>query len=135
MAIRKKNIPLMGRARVSLTSIYIFWGYFVMLERDFQSGLIKDIKERFPGCMVLKNDPSYIQGIPDLIILHGDKWAALEVKKSKNSKRRPNQEHYISKMNEMSFSALVYPENKEDILDAIQRSFQSPRSARVSKRK
>ena len=106
-----------------------------MLERDFQSGLIKDIKERFPGCMVLKNDPSYIQGIPDLIILHGDKWAALECKKSKNAKHRPNQDHYISKMNEMSFSALVYPENKEDILDAIQRTFQSTGSKRISKRK
>ena len=106
-----------------------------MLERDFQSGLIKDIKERFPGCMVLKNDPSYIQGIPDLIILHGDKWAALECKKSKNAKHRPNQDHYISKMNEMSFSALVYPENKEDILDAIQRTFQSTGSTRISKRK
>ena len=39
------------------------------LEKDFQAKLIKDIKKLFPGCMVMKTDPTYIQGIPDLLIL------------------------------------------------------------------
>ena len=46
------------------------------LERDFQGQLIKDIKQMFPGCIVMKNDSSYIQGIPDLLILYKDKWAS-----------------------------------------------------------
>ena len=38
-------------------------------EGDFQSKLIKEIKTIFPGSFVLKNDPNYIQGFPDLLIL------------------------------------------------------------------
>lgn len=106
-----------------------------MLENKFQSDLIKEIKELFPGCIVLKNDPNYIQGIPDLLILHNEKWASLECKKSYKEKTRPNQDYYIDKMNGMSFSRIVYPENKEEVLDGLQSAFQSNRKARVSKRK
>lgn len=49
-----------------------------MLENKFQANLIKELKERFPGCIVMKSDSSYIQGIPDLLVLHNDKWASLE---------------------------------------------------------
>lgn len=93
-----------------------------MLERNFQSKLIKELKERFPGCMVLKNDPNYIQGIPDLSIFYKDKWATLECKKSYKEKTRPNQEHYVKQMNEMSFSRIIYPENKEEVLDELQQA-------------
>lgn len=96
-----------------------------MLERDFQSKLIGNLRERFPGCIIMKNDPNYIQGIPDLIILYGPKWASLEVKKSARAKRRPNQDYYVGKMNEMSFSRFIYPENKEEVLDELQRSFET----------
>lgn len=51
-----------------------------MLENKFQSNLIKEIKTLFPDCIVVKNDPTYIQGIPDLLILNGGKWASLECK-------------------------------------------------------
>ena len=44
-----------------------------MLERDYQSHLIKRIKALLPGCVVLKNDSSYLQGIPDLVIFYGDR--------------------------------------------------------------
>ncbi len=94
-----------------------------MLESKFQAQLIKKIKNRFDGAIVLKNDSSYIQGIPDLLILCNDRWAALECKKSKTASRRPNQEYYVSKMNDMSFASFIYPENEEEVLDAIQRSF------------
>ena len=105
----------------------------IMKESDFQGKLIKEIEDRLPGCIVMKNDPNYIQGIPDLTILYKNKWAVLECKKSKNEKRRPNQEHYIRTMNEMSYASLVYPENKEEVLDAIQRALQPSRRTRVSK--
>lgn len=94
-----------------------------MLESKFQAGLIREIKNRFPGCVVMKNDPGYIQGIPDLVILYGDKWAALECKRSKNSAHRPNQDHWVEKLNDMSYAAFVCPENKEEVLDGIQEAF------------
>ena len=95
------------------------------LERDFQKNLIKELKDIFVGCIVMKNDSAYIQGIPDLLILYNDKWAALEVKKSGAASHRPNQEYYVKKFGEMSFAAFIYPENKEDILNALERSFLS----------
>lgn len=96
-----------------------------MLENKFQAGLIKKLKNMFPGCIVMKNDSSYIQGIPDLLILHRDKWASLEVKKTANAKRQPNQEHYVGIMDEMSFSRFIYPENEEEVLSELRKSFES----------
>lgn len=98
-----------------------------MLESAYQRDLIKRIKDRFPGCMVLKNDPNYIQGIPDLVIVHEDRWAALEVKRSEKASHRPNQEYYIQKMDEMSLARFIYPENEEEVLDEVQRSFETGR--------
>lgn len=85
--------------------------------------------------MVLKNDANYIQGIPDLMVLNGDRWAALECKKDKFASTQPNQSYYISKMNEMSYAAKVYPENEEEVLDALQRSLRTGRPARVPRSK
>lgn len=108
-------------------------GILMAKESAFQKGLINDLKKRFPGCMVLKNDPNYIQGIPDLLVLYEGRWAALECKKAKQASHQPNQDYYVERMNEMSFSRFVYPENKEAILDELQQSFQSCRSARFSR--
>lgn len=79
----------------------------------------------FPGCIVMKNDPNYIQGIPDLIVLWGDRWAALEVKRSDKASRQPNQKYYVEMMDHMSFARFIYPQNKEEVLNEIQRSFRS----------
>ena len=92
------------------------------LERDFQSKLIKELKVLFKGCVIIKNDPNYIQGIPDLLILYNDRWAALEVKKSRTAHHQPNQEYYVEMMNRMSFAAFIYPENKEDVLYELQQT-------------
>lgn len=94
-----------------------------MLENKFQSKLIKDIKKEFPGCMVLKNDSSYLQGVPDLSIFYKDHYAMLEVKKSKNAKRQPNQEYYVDKLNEMSYASFVYPENRDRVMEELKRRF------------
>ena len=94
-------------------------------ESKFQAKLIKDIKERFPGCIVLKNDPGYLQGFPDLTILYGDHWAVLETKRGKDSPHQPNQDYYILKTNEMSFGRFIFPENKEEVLSELQSAFRS----------
>lgn len=96
-----------------------------MLERNFQSDLINELRDRFPGCIIMKNDPNYIQGIPDLIILYGDKWATLELKKHVKAKHRPNQDYYVARMDEMSFSRFIYPENKEEVLYELQQAFRT----------
>lgn len=96
-----------------------------MLENKFQSNLIKELKNRFPGCIVMKNDASYIQGIPDLLVLYNDKWASLECKKNGSAKKQPNQEYYVGYMNDMSFARFIYPENKEEVLNELQQTFKS----------
>ena len=90
------------------------------LESGFQDWLIVKLKKLFPGCMVFKMDQ--IQGIPDLLILYGKKWASLECKKSARAKRRPNQEYYVGLMNDMSFSRFISPENKEEVLRELQQA-------------
>lgn len=94
------------------------------LESGFQDKLVKELKEDiFPGCMVFKMDQ--IQGIPDLLILKGNKWASLECKKSANAKRQPNQEYYVDLMDKMSFSRFIDPENKEEVLSELRKAFES----------
>lgn len=93
------------------------------LESGFQDKLRKDLESMFPGCMIFKMDQ--IQGIPDLLVLYQDKWASLECKKSANATKQPNQEHYVGKMNEMSFSRFIYPENKEEVLSELYQTFRS----------
>ena len=93
------------------------------LENGFQDNLKKEIEEMFPGCMVFKMDQ--IQGIPDLLVLHNDKWASLECKKNERASKRPNQEYYVELMNGMSFSRFIYPENKEEVLNELQQAFKS----------
>lgn len=92
------------------------------LESGFQDRLIESLKALFPGCMVFKMDQ--IQGLPDLLILYGEKWASLECKRSTTAKKRPNQDYYVEKMNDMSFSRFVRPENKEEVLNELQQAFQ-----------
>ena len=96
-----------------------------MLENRFKTNLIKEIKRRFPGCMIMHMDPNETQGIADLLILYNDKWVALEGKKSKDASAGPNQPYYVKKMNEMSYAAFIYPENKEEVLNEISRIFNS----------
>lgn len=93
------------------------------LERDFQAKLIKELKFIFKGCLVMKLDSSYIQGIPDLLILYKDKWATIEVKQSASASKRPNQEYYVELMDQMSFSRFICPENKDEVLEELYQFF------------
>lgn len=101
-------------------SFYFFEENVMAKENKFQSNLIKEIKTIFPNCIVLKNDPNYIQGIPDLLIVNENKWAALECKKDKDAPARPNQPYYVEKMNSMSYASFIYPENKEEVMNELQ---------------
>jgi hypothetical protein len=97
-----------------------------MNEARYQAKLIRKLYDRFPGAMVLKTDTSYQQGIPDLIILWGNYWASLEVKPSQSAVSQPNQRYFIEKLDKMSFAAYIYPENEEEVLDALQQAFKPP---------
>ena len=88
------------------------------VETRFQKSVKDDIKEKFPDCEILKQNNGK-QGIPDLIILNGKKWAALECKKSEKAHRQPNQSNYISKLNGMSYASFIFPENKEEVLNEV----------------
>lgn len=106
-------------------------------ESDFQSDLIKELYETYPGCIISKLDSSYTQGIPDLLVLYKNKWATLECKKSEEDRKRPrpNQEYYVEEMNNMSFSRFIYPENKEEVMNDLQHAFKPKRHSRVSRSK
>lgn len=93
------------------------------LESKFQKELMDKIRKQHPGCVILKNDSSYIQGFPDWTILYKDKWAVLEAKRSKNAAKQPNQEYYVDTLNNMSFSRFVFPENSEEVLEEISKYF------------
>lgn len=105
------------------------------LEKTFQAQLRKEIETRFPGSVVTKLDSGDIQGIPDLAIFYGSQWAWLEVKRSKDAPEQPNQNFYLNKGIEMSFAAKIYPENKEEVLDALQQTFTPRGSTRIPRGK
>lgn len=91
-------------------------------ESAFQASLIKEIKHILPDCIVLKNDANYIQGFPDLLVLNGPKWAALECKRNAKANHQPNQDYYINKLSGMGSAYFIFPENREEVLSEIQRA-------------
>ena len=94
-------------------------------ESQFQAQLIRKLKTQFPDCIVLKNDPNYIQGFPDLTVLWKDRWALLECKRSTEAHKQPNQEYYIGKAKNMSYASFVSPENEEEVLRDLQQAFRA----------
>jgi hypothetical protein len=98
-------------------------------ENEYQGKLIKKIEKLLPGCFIMKNDEQYRQGTPDLTVLHGARWAVLEVKRDEKEMRKlaPNQEHYVNRLDEMGFASFIYPSNEQEVLDALQRSFETDR--------
>lgn len=94
-----------------------------MLENKFKTKLIKEIKTRFPGSFVFHLDPTEMQGAPDLLVVYKDKWAMLEGKKNAKATTRPNQEYYVDLFNKLSFAQIIFPENAEEVLDEMERSF------------
>jgi len=91
-----------------------------MLEGTYQFELKKRIQRTLPDAIIIKTDD--IQGFPDLLILYNCKWAALEVKRSKDAPHRPNQDYWVRRLDDMSFAAFIYPENEGEILDELEQS-------------
>lgn len=96
-----------------------------MTEAQYQKKVIRKLEQIFPGCVVIKNDPSYQQGIPDWTILFGSCWGMLEIKRSLTSRRQPNQDWWVSRFRNMSFAAFICPENEEAVLNELQAAFAS----------
>jgi hypothetical protein len=96
-----------------------------MNEREYQARLIKTIEELLPGCIILKNDANYLQGVPDLTVFWGPRYAMLEVKASERSRERPNQRYYVETWGQKTFCAFIYPENEEEVLNALQEALRS----------
>jgi hypothetical protein len=117
--------------RGNISSLFFAKEAITMTERRYQRKIIRRLEGLFPGCVILITGADHIQGIPDLVILWHRFWAALEVKLSPMSPKQPNQDYYIEQLDLMSFAAYIYPENEEEVLDALQQAFESPRRARV----
>lgn len=100
----------------------------------FQADLIEELREMFPDAIILKNDANYLQGVPDVLVLHEDRWAALECKASADAIKQPNQGYYVGLMNAMSYASFVYPENRTEVLHDLCQTFGRRRPARVSQR-
>jgi hypothetical protein len=105
------------------------------LEADYQHDLIERLEKLFPGCIILKNDSGYRQGIPDLVVFYYGRYAMLEVKPYETAKHRPNQDWYIELFDSWSFGAFIFPENEREVLSALQQSFGTRKHARVPKSK
>jgi len=93
------------------------------LESEFQSKLVVDLGKLIPGCLVLLKPGYYVQGFPDLMVLYKNQWAALECKASASSVYQPNQEWWIGELDSMGFASMICPENRQEILDEVLRSF------------
>jgi hypothetical protein len=103
-------------------------------ESIFQAETIRQLREEFPGAIILKNDPNYLQGFPDLLILSGYTWAALETKNSADARRQNNQEYYIDLLNSMAYASFMYPENRDEVFRELQQTFKFRRPARILRR-
>lgn len=90
-------------------------------EGKFQDGLKKRLAMVLPGCRVFKIDVH--QGIPDLLVLWRDKWALLECKAWASAHKRPNQDYWVKFYDRMSFSRFINPENIEEVLDDLAKTF------------
>lgn len=111
---------------MSLSKVFILLDFleeFAMKESVFQKELKDKIKNRFPDSIIMKQESR--QGFPDLLILNGNKWVALECKCSAKAHHQPNQENYVKKLNDMSFASFIFPENEEEVLNEVFKTLES----------
>lgn len=91
-------------------------------ENEYQKKVIEKLEAMFPNAIILKNDPTYLQGVPDITIFNNNKWATLEAKRSKDAEHQPNQDYYVDRMNAMSYSSFIYPENEKEVFDDLEKA-------------
>lgn len=103
-----------------------------MNEIQYQNKLMKKIQKLMPDCLVMKNDPQRIQGIPDILVLYKNRWGMLEVKIDSLAPDQPNQAWYVETLSDMSFASFINPENEEEVLGELQRALGFSRETCVS---
>lgn len=103
-------------------------------ETPFQADVVLKIRKMFPGCIITRGNSASLQGIPDVFIVYGDRWAMLEFKRSPNEVHQPNQDWYVDMLNKWSFAAFIFPENEEEVLRELQHAFRPRRASRISQR-
>lgn len=87
------------------------------LEKDYQASLLRRLRKAYRSrILATKTDPGSVQGVPDLIVICDSKYALLEVKRSATASKRPNQDYYIEKFGQHSFTSFIYPENETDVI-------------------
>jgi hypothetical protein len=121
----------MRRSRILETRPYFFGGC-MKSETVYRRYLINKLKDMFPGCVILKNDPSELQGVPDILVLFKHMWAMLEIKLSSVASKQPNQDYYIEEFGRMSYASFINPQNEDEVLNDLQLTFGVSRQARVS---
>lgn len=113
-------------------------------EEVYQANLIRRLEHMFPGCVVVRLDPRFVdfyvegkrysQGVADILILFGSRWAMLEVKAAIDAPVQPNQPYFINMFDALSYAAFISPENEEEILYDLQHALRPQRIARLSRR-
>jgi hypothetical protein len=89
-------------------------------ESEFQGSLIKTLENVFPGCRIVKNNPNYIQGFPDLSVFYGPYYCLLECKRSPNEPHQPNQDYYVENTNSNGgFARFIFPENMQQVISEM----------------
>jgi hypothetical protein len=100
------------------------------LEAVYKPGLMTRIVTRFSRFGEVRfqhNDPNMPgqQGIPDLTVYVGPYWMLLETKRSEKSRKRPNQDYWIEYWSKVTFCSMIFPENEEEVLNAMERSLEA----------
>lgn len=92
------------------------------LESSYQNYLVQHLENLYPDALVMKNDPNYRQGIPDIIVLIGSTYGIFEVKRSSNEHHQPNQDWYVNHICDCGgFASFIYPENETQVLESFNR--------------
>jgi hypothetical protein len=134
MDYNEKNIVSLQEIRV----LTLLSGGEMGLESQYKPQLMERIKTRFDEYGEVRfqhNDPNApaSQGIPDLTVFIGPYWSLLEVKRSEKSKKRPNQDWWIIHWMQVTFCSVIFPENEEEVLDALERSLEARGATRLSR--
>lgn len=90
-----------------------------MLESEVQKQFIDWVYNAFPEAIVMKNDASYLLGVPDLTIIVRSRWAFIETKKCSNSHKQPLQEDYIQYADTWAFGAFVDKDNAYRVFNEL----------------
>lgn len=97
---------------------------------EFKKELVERLAKQGVEIDIFENKSNKRSSL-DTIFLGKCVWAMLEFKASKDAPHRPNQDYNVDRMNERCYAAFVYPENKQEKLDELERLFSITRNSCV----